>query len=666
MVIAFPTQKTPLDKMLESFPGSRLKPDGKHYEHNPGYGTHFDFRVRDDGSIGMKIWSGADYKDVLAEGEPPLKPADLYPRSGNGKQVAGKPYAREKLDLQDLADFLKLDSSFLFNLGYRDGYSYTNKTSGIKSNGVKMGGYCLHDGTEHTRVKVRLSLSGKFRFVWDENTPGDIIPCGLHHITDAHQAGYLFIGEGETDAATMWFHKFPFLGIPGASAAKSLDVSLLHNVPRVYIILEPDQAKKNLESGQGFYKSVRAHLRENGYTGEIFAIDWKRATKCKDPSDLHKVIYTSMTLADGTVQKDKIRAQFASDVEHAMQTAIPEGVTSLTEYVEPDPEPEIFPRTNLDFRQWITELNSVPSSTLSGDHKIVLQTIMLHTQWWDPEQERWFKVDSAFLAKQAGLSAKTFLKCVAYLTDKMGLFVKKKDTIWYSEMHSPKGEKKCKKEMYIHPAPQARLAYPCTYHVIEDQPERNHGGKRTPGPKCVDCGSENINEDIYKAHYCRDCHSQHMFLQEEQSKSYSKIEDEPESKTQIVLYSPNDELPPAPEEPTESDLWNELDEPESKTQVVPIYTNIYSESKTQVVLYSPDSSSSESEKPPTDHSLELSQIAHDLGAWYGDPCPTCACPIVWEHDGRAKCCRCHQWMTWAPEICKRLEAMFPKLLKLGA
>src|SRR5258708_578863 len=239
------------------------------YEKPNGYWTqddnpHFDFREEDDGHISIRSWTGRTAEQVLAMGTPALKLSDLYPKGGNYKPA----YREHQLDLVSLSHYMLLPWKFLASLGYRDGHTYKNK-QGRKTVCVKLGGYSDPDGTEHSKVKVRLSIDGKVRFLWDKNTPGEPIPCGLHRLKDdARRAGYSIFGEGESDAATMWFHGFPFLGIGGADAVKQLDVSLLHDIPRVYIIEEPDQALKNQETGQGFYTNMREHLRAGGRSEE--------------------------------------------------------------------------------------------------------------------------------------------------------------------------------------------------------------------------------------------------------------------------------------------------------------------------------------------------------------------------------------------------------------
>jgi hypothetical protein len=496
---AIRTATRPLEKMLQAFPDA--------YQMRNGWWMHddnprFDFREDQDGNIGIHSWTGRTTENILSMGRILLKMSDLYAKKGQFSRVQ----KRDKLDLLDLAEYLLIDWRFLLQLGYSDGYVYTNKKHGIQSTCVKLGGYCRPDGTLYDKVRLRLSVKpgDKYRFLWDENTPGEPAVCGLQFLDRARQAGRLFMGEGESDGATMWFHDQPFLGVPGAASVRSLDVSLLQDIPRIYIIEEPDQVKKNRDAGQGFYKDVRSHLRDHGYTGEIFTIPWKQAMGCKDPSELHRAIYYECEFTEETVFLATVKAKFAAAIERAIAAAIPEGNTSLAVsesggelQIQAPPPP---PVTESERLNWFKELCAVPARVLSPSHKITLMVIVLYTQWWVPEQG-WYRIDSHFLAQQAGMDKETFLKNLAYLTGHVGLFEKKYETIWYTDEHAPK--KKCTKHLYIQPSEKAWLTYPSTYRVAEGKAERKQGGIQAPRAKCIECGSEDI--DRYEAQICNAC-----------------------------------------------------------------------------------------------------------------------------------------------------------------
>jgi len=194
----------------------------------------------------------------------------------------------------------------LENFGLQSGYRYRGR------NYVKVA-YFNADGTQHTKIRIRKAVSGDYKHCWDEDTPGDIIPYGLHKLDMAREAGYGLIGEGESDGWACWYKKIPYLGIPGVDMQKTLkhvDVSMLP--PKIYILLEPDQKQKQLDNGQSFYKNIHQGLRKNGYAGEIFCIDFKKATGHKDPSALHIALW-----------KERKDEQFKEIIHQAMEQAIP-------------------------------------------------------------------------------------------------------------------------------------------------------------------------------------------------------------------------------------------------------------------------------------------------------------------------------------------------------
>src|SRR6266705_3184931 len=63
---------------------------------------------------------------------------------------------------------------------------------------------------------------------------------------------------------------------------------------------------------ESFYKNVHQELRRNGYQGEIFCIDFKKATEHKDPSALNIALW-----------KEGKTDQFQEIIHQAMEQAIP-------------------------------------------------------------------------------------------------------------------------------------------------------------------------------------------------------------------------------------------------------------------------------------------------------------------------------------------------------
>lgn len=628
------TALTPLEKMLQSFP--------KAYQKSNGWWTHddnprFDFIEDQDGKIGINPWTGRTAEDVLSMGNPPLQMRDLYK---NGAASKSRFQKRDKLDLLTLAWYLKIDWRFLEQLGYSDGYKYENKKHGWTNTCVKLGGYCYPDGTPSRKVRLRLSISpdARVRFISDENTPGEQIACGLHRLDEARNAGYLFIGEGESDGATMWYHGLPFVGVPGASAVKSIDVSLLHDIPAICIIEEPDQVKKNQEKGQGFYKDLREHLRDGDYTGEINTVNWKDATGYKDPSELHKCIYRECKQQDETVFFKEVHAKFLDVVEQAKRQAIPEGNTALITQDEMPAYTPPQPKSDSEKLQWFLELCAVPASVLSPAQKIVLMVLAIHTNWWDPESGGWYQVDSSHLAKLAGVSSQSVLSAISYLTNSAGLFVKKREKVFYTPENSKK--QKCYTVLYVQPSEKAWMRYPSTFHVNEDTQERNHGGARVAKPKvqCEVCHSENV--DIV----CRDCHhTQHQQEEDVQEHievtaeilpmEYEEEEKDPNVKLTFHSLEEEDEGPKCQDDSIEDSSFYNV----------------------KMTFHSEEENTEDPNVKLTFHSEEQ-QLAALLGADIVEPC-TCGCTLARPQGKYSMCVTCYPPRGIPDDVWDRLTAL---------
>jgi putative DNA primase/helicase len=77
------------------------------------------------------------------------------------------------------------------------------------------------------------------RFRWRSRSK--TLLYGLWRLQTAKDAGYVVIGEGASDAQTLWYHGIPAVGLPGAANWKdSRDAGHLQDLPIIYIVIEPD------------------------------------------------------------------------------------------------------------------------------------------------------------------------------------------------------------------------------------------------------------------------------------------------------------------------------------------------------------------------------------------------------------------------------------------
>jgi hypothetical protein len=486
----------PLDRMLAAFPDAHQKNNGWWaHEDNP----RFDFLelpnedTKRHGDIRIHSWTGRTVDDILAMGKVKLTRAALFANPNQWSAVQ----SRDKLDLIELSQYMCIDWKFLQREGYSDGYSYISR-DGRTTRCVKIGGYCAPDGQEHSKHQVRLSLHKEPRFLFNQNTPGAILPCGLHYRDRARDAGYLVIGEGGSDWATMTFHGIPFLGIPGADQAKSLDVELVNDIPRIFLIEEPDQAKKLKETGQGFYKNMRSHLRDHGYQGEIFSLRFMESTGYKDPSDLHKSIYTSCKeQAEGPFRQG-VTKRFLEAIEQAIEQAIPEGNESLF------PVAKARDWSSITFEEFYNQVWAAPSEFLSPIQKGIVCYLFLYMRDVEPDELGW-RIDAKKMAPAVGLRGKkgekTFLSHLSYLQQKMGILGKEHRAIkeYVNDEDEPEQVRYVGTALYIQSKP---AFYTPRGYCVVTQDQHKPGGPRMPEDECEFCGSRHLK---HYAMQCVDC-----------------------------------------------------------------------------------------------------------------------------------------------------------------
>lgn len=265
-------------------------------------------------------------------------------------------HIKKPFTLIELAENKMLPWQELFNYGVTDFYRYYGQD-------VIRISYKDRNGDEHPKIRVRLGSSGHDQ-KWEG--PGEIIPYGAWKLTEAEQASYLVIPEGESDAWTFWHHSIPALAIPGADMVKCLDRIDLKNtfasIPKIYIIQEPDQAERAAsinKSGQGFYANVYKRLRQNGYTGEIFHVNYKRLTGHKDPNEMHQALCKAKQSA---IFRDQLLA--ALDKADPANDAIEEaqnGLQALDKALKTKNIDEMY--------QAVTALASLPATDLATSER---------------------------------------------------------------------------------------------------------------------------------------------------------------------------------------------------------------------------------------------------------------------------------------------------------
>ena len=117
------------------------------------------------------------------------------------------------LTLEQYAKAKRLPIEFLQRQGLRDASYYSRPAVSIPYFGS-------HRRPQALRYHRSLYGDKNQQFRWAKGA--ELCLYGAWYLQDFLQAGYRFavLVEGESDTQTLWFHKFPALGLPGAGTWK--------------------------------------------------------------------------------------------------------------------------------------------------------------------------------------------------------------------------------------------------------------------------------------------------------------------------------------------------------------------------------------------------------------------------------------------------------------
>jgi hypothetical protein len=241
----------------EGTPSFTVFSDNLHF-HCYGCGKHgsaFDFVMAMD---------GVDFREAITR----LAAMAGVSLNGAGSTAGNGNHSRSKhrITVEELAKDKKLPPEFLRSLGLKD-------TAG----GVDIP-YHLPGGSLAPRHQIRYGLKANGGSCWDDNE-GPVVAYGLDRLAEAREAGFLCLVEGTSDCWTLWHHKFPALGIPGASMTSKLEASHVAGISKLYIIREPD------DGGASFVHGFAGRLAEIGWKGPAFVVSFY---PFKDPNELHQ------------------------------------------------------------------------------------------------------------------------------------------------------------------------------------------------------------------------------------------------------------------------------------------------------------------------------------------------------------------------------------------
>jgi putative DNA primase/helicase len=230
------------EKVLNRFPGEhkrKSKTDADvlcpvHDDHNPSLGVD----LRHNGAGPMVVLNcrsqGCEYSEILqAVG---LTDADLKLQQKNG----AIPYG---CTLEAYAASKNLPLEFLTSndVALEDGTCYV-KEMGKEIAAVEIP-YADRDGDLLTN-RYRIAVGGDDKFRWEKGSTTTLY--GLHKLEEAEKAGYILLVEGESDCHVAWYRGLPAVGVPGVDNWRDEWALHLHGIPKIFVMVEPDEAGKKL------------------------------------------------------------------------------------------------------------------------------------------------------------------------------------------------------------------------------------------------------------------------------------------------------------------------------------------------------------------------------------------------------------------------------------
>jgi len=222
------------------------------------------------GIVRLKCFTGCAESEIVKAIN--LEIRDLYPRK---RVTSPKP----GVTIRSLAFNKLLDEEFLKNeCGWKNDKTDRGHNRILMPYRDELGAV-VYD-------RQRRELDGKYRFYQ---------PKGISQITYGRwllpkfreQGNVLILVEGETDAVTLWSHKYPALGVPGSTAIAAVSSNDLAGF-EVFYIWRDGKTKSNDQSGDRFAVALAAKIRGLRPGAAIKTIESQDA---KDPNELHQKFF---------------------------------------------------------------------------------------------------------------------------------------------------------------------------------------------------------------------------------------------------------------------------------------------------------------------------------------------------------------------------------------
>jgi hypothetical protein len=230
------------EEILSLFPGEqrrKSKTDADvicpvHDDHNPSLGVD----LRQNGA-GPKVIincrsQGCPYVAIL--GAIGLTDADLKFNGGVSVMTYGC-----TLDAYAASKNLPLEFLTSDDVALEDGTCYI-KALGREVPAVEIP-YADQSGEQFT-TRYRISPGGDDKFRWEKGSTTTLY--GLHKLEEAEKAGYILLVEGESDCHVAWYRGLPAVGVPGVDNWRDAWALHLDGIPKIFVMVEPDEAGKKL------------------------------------------------------------------------------------------------------------------------------------------------------------------------------------------------------------------------------------------------------------------------------------------------------------------------------------------------------------------------------------------------------------------------------------
>jgi len=207
----------------------------------------------------LNLSAGDAFKHVMALGGVIDEPKKKKSRS-----------AREALSLTGYSNMKKIPPEFLMSLAVTDKVHPQWKL------------HCVampYMNPEGVVTAVRYRTEGRPKFGWDEKNVVSLY--GLWLDLNKNSESIVFV-EGESDCHTLWHHRVPAYGVPGATAFNKDFVKVIPHVKNVYVLVEPPDEKQ--DAGEHFFRDIASAAWASDV--KVYRLS-SAAIGYKDPSDMH-------------------------------------------------------------------------------------------------------------------------------------------------------------------------------------------------------------------------------------------------------------------------------------------------------------------------------------------------------------------------------------------